>query len=141
MEILDVPGWRYFIDEKTFMDLRGLKTGKWMYFYKSPEEREFTAQRCQDAVEKCIVAEAKVSDHPVEGASCFYLKIDDMEGHKRVIQYFLDNNMIRRTKAGRLYNISFKLDSQTRAGEYGKDFQAELKLEQLMDLNTGAWLV
>ena len=49
--------------------------------------------------------------------------------------------MIRRTKSGKLFNISFKLDDQTRAGAYGDDFKAELKLESLMDLKTGEWLI
>jgi len=49
--------------------------------------------------------------------------------------------MIRRTKAGTLYNISFKLDDRTRAGAYGDDLKAELKLESLMDLKTGEWLI
>ena len=52
----------------------------------------------------------------------------------------LNNNLIRRTKDGRLYNLSFKLNVQTRSGEYGKDFKAELKLSDLIDLNTGEWL-
>lgn len=73
--------------------------------------------------------------------ACFYLNIDDIGRHKRIIQYFLDHDMIRRTKAGKLYNISFKLDDRTKAGAYGDGFKAELKLESLMDLKTGEWLI
>ena len=62
-----------------------------------------------------------------------------MESHKKVIQFFLDNDMIQKTKTGKLYNISFKLDDQTRAGEYGEMFQSEIKLEQFLDLYTGEW--
>lgn len=91
-------------------------------------------------MEQEIVWEAKCSDS-YDGVACFYLNIDDIERHKRILQYFLDHDMIRRTKTGRLYNISFKLDNQTMAGAYGDDFKAELKLENLMDLNTGKWLV
>ena len=36
------------------------------------------------------------------------------------IQFFLDNDLIRKKKDGGLYNISFKFDTQTRAGEYGE---------------------
>ena len=62
-------------------------------------------------------------------------------GHKRIIKYFLDHEMIRRTKTGKLYNISFKLDNQTDAGAYGNDFKAELKLDNLINLNTGEWII
>ena len=44
-----------------------------------------------------------------DGVSCFYLECDDMES------------------------------DQTRAGEYGEMFQSETKLEQFLDLYTGAW--
>ena len=45
-----------------------------------------------------------------------------------------------KTKTGRLYNISFKFDDQTRAGEYGADFKGAIKLAQFIDLNTGEWI-
>ena len=36
--------------------------------------------------------------------------------------------------------ISFKLDQQTLADQYGEDFKAEIKLEQFIDLYTGDWI-
>lgn len=72
---------------------------------------------------------------------CFYSNGDDVEAHKRTIQFFLENNLIRKTKAGKLYNISFKFDDQTRAGEYGELFQSEIKLDRFLDLTTGEWKV
>lgn len=138
MEVLDFCGWRFFVgDDSGFVTE---KVGKWMYFFQGQEGREFTEARCREAVEQEIVWEAKCSDN-YDGVACFYLNIDDIERHKRILQYFLDHDMIRRTKTGRLYNISFKLDEQTKAGAYGDDFKSELKLENLMDLNTGKWLV
>ena len=64
---------------------------------------------------------------------CFSIRI-------HIFDFFLENKLIRRTKTGRLYNISFKFDEQTRAGEYGSDFKAEIKLEKFVDLDTGEWL-
>ena len=74
------------------------------------------------------------------GVICFYLNGDDIENHHRVIRFMIDNKLIRKTKTGRLYNISFKFDDQTRSGEYGADFKGEIKLAQFIDLNTGEWL-
>lgn len=64
-----------------------------------------------------------------------------MERHKKVIQFFLNNDMIRNTKTGKLYNISFELDDQSRAGEYGEGYIGNIKLEQFSDLQTGEWFV
>ena len=138
MEVLDLGGWRFFIGDDSGFAKE--KVGKWMYFFRGQDGRTFTEERCREAVEQGIVGEAKCSDS-YEGVACFYLNIDDTERHKRIIQYFIDHDMIRRTKTGKLYNISFKLDDQTRAGEYGNEFKSELKLVDLMNLNTGEWLV
>ena len=54
--------------------------------------------------------------------------------------FMMDNELILKTKTGRLYNISFKFDDQTRAGEYGADFKGVIKLAQFIDLNTGEWI-
>ena len=74
------------------------------------------------------------------GVIYFYLNGDDIENHRRVIRFMMDNELIQKTKAGRLYNISFKFDDQTRAGEYGADFKGVIKLAQFIDLNTGEWI-
>lgn len=129
-------GWVYYVS-KDAENLDRHKCGKWMYFF---DDKEFVEKICKEAVKKGIVAESKHSD-ATEGVSCFYLNCDDMEAHKRNIQFFLDNNLIRKTKKGKLYNISFKLDDQTRAGEYGDEFQSEIKLEMFLQLETGAWKI
>ena len=49
-------------------------------------------------------------------------------------------NLIRKTKTGKYYNISFKLDRQTEAGEYGDDYKGTIKLSDFIDLTTGEWL-
>ena len=138
MDVMNIGGWKYYIGDDSGFDKE--KVGKWMYFFRGEEGRIFTEKCCRETVEQDIVCESKLSDS-IEGVACFYLNIDDIERHKRIIQYFLDHDMIRRTKTGKLYNISFKLDNQTDAGAYGEDFKAELKLENLINLSTGEWLV
>lgn len=72
---------------------------------------------------------------------CFYLNGNDREGHKKVLRYMLNNGLIRKTKSGRLYNISFKYDSQTYAGKYkGSGFTGEIKLADFVDLETGKFV-
>lgn len=135
MEIIQSRGWVFYIKEGTEFD--DTKVGKWMYFFK---DRDFVSGLCKKAVEDGIVSEAKHSDQ-ADGVACFYLNCDDTEGHKRVISYFLEKDIIQKTKSGRLYNISFKLDTQTLAGEYGDDFKSNITLSDFIDLNTKEWLV
>lgn len=52
----------------------------------------------------------------------------------------MDNDLMQRTKRESLYNISFKLDAQTRAGERGPGFQAQIRLNDLVNLETGEFL-
>ena len=53
----------------------------------------------------------------------------------------LDNGLIRKTKSGKLYNISLKYDSQTYAGKCkGSGFAGEIKLADFVDLETGEFV-
>lgn len=112
------------------------KVGKWMYFFG---DRQFVEKICREAIEQNIVEECKHSNAD-DGVSCFYLNDDDLEGHRRVIEFFIKNDLIRKTKKGKLYNISFKHDTQTLAGEYGDDYHSDIKLEEFVNLETGEWI-
>ena len=135
-ERLDMIAWVvYFDPDKKQCDKE--KAGKWiLQFYNS----EFGDKICQKAVDEGIVAQAKHSNAE-SGVCCFYVEYDDNAAHKRCIKFFLDNDLIRKAKTGRLYNISYKLDEQTRSGEYGNDFKAEIKLADFLDPVTREWLV
>lgn len=54
----------------------------------------------------------------------------------------LNNGLIKKTKSGKLYSISFKYDSQTYAGKYkgGGGFTGEIKLADFVDLETGEFV-
>ena len=134
MRVLHKGGWVFYLGDNIH-SLDNEKCGKWMYFF---DNKEFVSRLCEKAIEDGIVVESKHSDAD-SGVSCFYLNGDDINSHKRVIQFFLDNNLIKKTKAGKFYNISFKYDNQTRAGEYGEEFVAEIKLDNFIDLTTGEW--
>ena len=135
MKQLKQFGWVYYLTDHTNLDLH--KTGKWMYFFN---DGIFVSKLCEDAVRNHIVVESKHTDGE-EGVACFYLNYDDIDAHKRTINFFLDNNLIRRTKAGKLYDISFKFDDQTRAGEYGEAFHSDIKLSKFINLSSGEWIL
>ena len=135
MEKIENPFWVFYVGDAS--SLESNKCGKWMYFF---DNVAFVAELCNYAVENSIVVEAKHSNAST-GVTCFYLNGDDIVGHKRVISFFLEKGLIKKTKKGNLYNISFKYDTQTRAGEYGEDFQSEIKLSNFVDLTTGNWIM
>ena len=133
-------GWFWFLSGKEKL-LVPDKCGKWMYFF---DNQEFAQKICQKAIDEGVCYECKCTDMELTGQPtgviCFYLNGDDIENHKRVIQFMMANDLIRKTKAGKYYNNSFKFDDQTRAGEYGADFEGKIKLEQFINLQTGEWI-
>ena len=131
--IIELGKWINYVNLKGKLDEK--KCGKWMYHFN---DLSFAAQVCEKAVSEGIVVASKHSNDE-KGMCCFYLNSDDIVGHKRCIQFFLDNNLIQKTKTGKLYNISFKLDKQTRNGEYGNNYHSEIRLENFLDLETGKW--
>ncbi|MCU6236704.1 hypothetical protein KWH75_06435 [Morganella morganii] len=135
MEIKKNQFWVYYVGEKN--EVNPEKNGKWMYFFS---DSNYVTDICTKAINENIVAVCKHTNNADTGVACFYLNIDDNEGHRRVIKFFLDNNLIKRTKSGKLTNASFKLDNQTRTGEYGDEFQAKLNLEKFVDLTTGEFI-
>ena len=112
------------------------KTGKWMLYLNDA----FLADRvCQKAIEQGIVYSCKHLLDLDEGPTCFYCEFDDEEAHKRIIQFMIENRLIDRRQDGRLTNISYKLDQQTRNGEYKETFKAIFKLWDFVDPYTGEW--
>lgn len=136
MNIVTTDAWIFFINEN-YKYLDFLKMGKWMVYF-SESSREYITEMCKNAVNENIVPEAKIA---INGdVACFYLNIDEIEYHRKCINFFLEKNLIRKTKTGRYYNISFKKDMQTFKGEYGIKFIPQLKLEDFINLDTGEWI-
>ena len=135
MRVIKNPAWVYYLAD-TDPHFDETKVGKWMYFFG---DRQFVEKICREAIEQNIVEECKHSNAD-DGVSCFYLNDDDLEGHRRVIEFLIKNDLIRKTKKGKLYNISFKHDTQTLAGEYGDDYHSDIKLEEFVNLETGEWV-
>ncbi len=138
--MINMGGWYWYLSgEEEKLDRH--KCGKWMYFF---DDQSFAQKICEKAIREGVCYECKCTNMAEQmvptGVTCFYLNGDDIANHKRVLQFMMDNDLIRKTKAGRYYNISFKFDDQTRAGEYGSDFEGKIKLEAFIDLATGKWI-
>ncbi len=134
-------GWFWFYSGKESV-LEELKCGKWMYFFS---DQSVALEICEKAMKENVCYECKCTDMETtgtpQGVICFFLNGDDFDNHRRVIEFMLRNNMIRKTKAGKYYNISFKFNLQTYSGEYGSDFKGIIKLGNFINLETGEWLL
>ena len=143
---IDIVNWTFYIDVDRHDELKTDKCGKWMYFFDNSEQGiSFAKKICEEAVKTSSAIEAKHTHEEFvkmlgSGVCCFYCDGENIEAHKKIISFFLENNMIRRTKTGKLYNISFKYDSQTHDGECGKEFESTIKLKDFLKPETGEWL-
>lgn len=138
-----IPGWYCFNSDED-CKLVSEKSGKWTCNFSN---QEHAISICRKAIDEDVCDECKCRDLTIlewtgydDGVICFYLNSDDIEKHKRIIEFMIRNNLIRRTKTGNLYNISFKYDNQTKAGEYGAAFVPKLSLNSFVDLKTGKWI-
>ena len=137
-------GWIFYLDTENEPALHTPSVGKWMYFFDK-NGATFADEICREAVETGVAAEAKHTDDALvaiksTGVCCFYCDGSDKIAQEKIIAFFLKNHMIRRTNTNKLYNIYFKFDAQTLAGEYQDGFKANIKLSDFLDLTTGEWL-
>lgn len=123
MKTLNLGGYIFYISDN-WTNHNTEKIGKWMYFFNN---KDFISKICKKAIEENIVDTCKHTNDN-DGVACFYIEYDNLNAHRKVINFFLENNLIPKTKNGRYYDISFKTDEQTLNGEYGNDFKAKMKL-------------
>lgn len=135
MKTLNLRGYIFYISDN-WTNHNTEKIGKWMYFFNN---KDFISKICKKAIEENIVDTCKHTNDN-DGVACFYIEYDNLNAHRKVINFFLENNLIPKTKKGRYYDISFKTDEQTLNGEYGNDFKAKMKLHQFIDLKNGKWI-
>lgn len=139
MEVIEYGPWVYYDagEEDTDPDT----CGKWMYEF---DDYDLAEDLCTRAVENGVVSVAKHNAFPdpryPHGICCFYIDGTDPDAHAEVIGFFLENNLVPRDQSGRLKDIPFKYDWQTRAGLYGDDFIPEITLGDFIDLDTGEWI-
>ena len=135
MKTLNLGGYIFYISDN-WTNHNTNKIGKWMYFFNN---KDFISKICKKAIEENIVDTCKHTNDN-DGVACFYIEYDNLNAHRKVINFFLENNLKKKKKNGRYYDISFKTDEQTLNGEYGNDFKAKMKLHQFIDLKNGKWI-
>lgn len=139
---IDNGFWHFVLNTDEVKDLDIETCGKWMAYF---DDFDFAEDICREAVESGAAAECKCTSRFMlatrgSGVICFYVNGDDTQGHRKILSFMIEHDLIRRTKSGRLYNIGFKFDFQTRAGEYGEAFVPKMTLSNFVNPETGEFL-
>lgn len=137
--------WIFYLDADREIELLN-NFGKWTYFYDaSQESADFAEMICEKIVRDGVAISAKHSNEDYGGihgfgVCYFYCNGSDIDARKKILRFMLDNNMIRKTNAGELMDISFEYDIQT--GDAERDHQGETKIQlsHFVNLKTGEWL-
>lgn len=146
-KIIKQGGWVYHLTDREYKMLSksgeeyifDSDVGKWMIFYKTFEEAFVI---CCLAINNSIVEQAK---HPEDyskckdgiGPTCFYLRGNDIEAHKRFFSFFMEKGLLPENKNGAYTNIAYKYDIDTAFGIYGKG--GALHLKDFINPMTGEW--
>lgn len=111
--------------------------GKWLV----STETEGDADRlCMEAAGLECVAETKrtTAMHPWhtddnDWLCCIYTDAEDEDKIKKALGFLIKNGWVRRKRDGTLWNIAYKTDEQTRAGEYEGAYRESAQRRKLYD--------
>lgn len=119
--------------------------GSWRYEFDDTYGNLTTAHKiCKKAISDGIVNEAKYSDAnalsmnlrimgKAIGWCCLYCHTNDIDAHKRILKFMIENNLIPKDSFGNLLNIEFQRDWCTPPSENIK----AIALNDFVNLKTG----
>lgn len=115
--------------------------GKWTYQFSD----ERAAMRiCEEALQEGVCLECRCTDisktKMPTGVVCFYVNGDDVEEHRRVIDFMLAHGLIQKTSAGNYCDLVFKFDDATCIQSRDKNLARRVRLADFVDLTSGEWL-
>lgn len=145
MEKIRLGGWVHYLSvkelERIYKNESTDNSGKWMYFFNDITVAQGISEKLAN---KGIVDYFKYTDmdttRKTSGVICIYCDKDDINTHRKIIQFMLENNMIEKLDSGKYKNLSFKLNTQTLNKEYGDKFNGQIKLSEFIDMKTGEWI-
>lgn len=115
MEKLTLGQWQVFTADMMASLGTSETLGKWMSRFTF-ENQELAEQMCERAVSEGICSEAKytILDKAGQaGVMCFFAPCNSDSQIKTVLNWMIENDLVRRTKAGNLFNIRFVLGTIT----------------------------
>ena len=145
MQKISLGGWVHYLSDKELERIYKNESvdnnGKWMYFFNNIKVAQDISERLSNLN---IVDYFKYTDmnktRKTSGVLCIYCDKDDVNTHRKIIEFMLENNMIEKLDSGKYKNLSFKLNTQTLNKEYGDKFNGQIKLSEFIDMQTGEWI-
>lgn len=67
----------------------------------------------------------------------FYLNGEDKEAQKKCLTYLLKNKLFTKIKTGKLYDVTFKYDSQNKSGDEEETPGNRIRLSDYVDQKSG----
>lgn len=128
MKIFQSDKWVYYSVDN-FVAFDNDNFGKWMFFF---DNVTYAEQICRLAVQSGVCKRAKHANDA--GGICgFYTNADDIATHETILRFMLSNNLIRKTKSGKYFDISFKYEEENP----DNTARTPLKLSDFVDLESG----
>lgn len=128
--------WVRYTTDNTWK-LSGIRDcGKWTVFYNN---KDTAKQLIETALETNITTHAKHTKGS-QGVICFYTSGTDANHHRKVINFLIDNQLLRITNNLEYADSSFKFNGQSWSKEYGNPFKDLVRLSHFIDLETGGQL-
>ena len=137
IEIFDLTNWTFVELNPHYSEFDGF----WQ-IYAPNEFTEDLIQYLVDAIEYGALDSGRVdTSYQRESTVCLlHCNSKDHNAMKGILKYLIATNKIPKTQVGKLYNISYKFNTQSQAGLTGDKFVALIKLEDYVDLYTGEFL-
>ncbi len=137
--IIEKDNWIYYLSS-SYKDLSGDNIGKWKYLFNN---QEFAQKLCESSVSNNICLESKCLNltkaKSSTGYVCLYLDSDDSEGHKKILNFMLVNELLPKNKKGIYLEQKFSYDKPF-IDEEKTQVKKEIKLSDFIDLKTGEFI-
>ena len=111
------PAWTHYFDKDKEYVFKEDQCGSWQYnFNASKNQLNRVKKLCEEAVLNGVAVEVKFTNEDAmflkgKGKCCFYCNGDDMDAHKKILAFFIDNNMVMKDNFGNIRNMAFCYDS------------------------------
>ena len=121
--------WIYFIGNK---DMIEKESGKWILHNHYFDDAITILHILSTMGYNCKCATVGIMQD-MTVPMIIYCEPDDI----KIVNIMVKLDLIQKTKSGKLFNIAYKFNDQTRSGEYGNSFTAKVTLSDYVNLDTG----
>lgn len=125
--------WVRYTTDNTWKLSQIKDCGKWTVFYK---DKDIAKSLIELALNSNITTHAKHTKGQ-QGVICFYVAGTDLTHHMRVINFLIENQLMRITSDLQYADSSFKFNGQSWSKQYGNQFKGLIRLSHFINLETG----